>query len=40
MRVIVCAYTGSKSNRVVGEKDVRKVLTPVNLVLPPLLSSV
>jgi hypothetical protein len=40
MRVIGDAYIGSKSNRAIGEKAVRKVLTLVNLVLPPLLSSV
>jgi hypothetical protein len=35
MRVIDGAYIGSKSNRAVGEKTVKKVITPVKPVLPP-----
>jgi hypothetical protein len=35
MRAIGGAYIGSKSNKTIGEKAVKKVITSVKPVLPP-----
>jgi hypothetical protein len=35
MEAIEGAYIDSKSNRAIGEKAAKKVITPVKLVLPP-----